>query len=221
MKRISQISLLALCGLLTGACGSETTVNVNADSNRSSMLNTAANSMSNAANTVSNTVSNTAASLTTDSPQDFMQEAAHGGVAEVEMGKLAAANEQNAEVKSFGQMMAADHSKANAELKSLAAKKNVTLPTDPGPHQSTMEDLKGLKGAEFDRAYVDAMVEAHETDVAAFQRQADNSADPDIKAFAAKTLPVLKTHLERIKGIQAKLQGSTGQGNMTQRNTNR
>ena len=212
MNKILKIAPLALSGLLVGACGSNTTVNVNANANRSSISNTAVNTASNAVNTVGNTISNAAASLTTDSPEDFMREAAHGGNAEVELGKLATANAQNAEVKSYGQMVVSDHGKANAELKTLAAKKNVTLPTDLGPHASTVEDLKGLKGAEFDREYVDAMVEDHEKDVAAFQRQADNSSDPDVKAFAAKTLPVLKTHLERIKGIQTKL-ANTGQGN--------
>jgi putative membrane protein len=213
MKGISQIALLAIGGFLAAGCGSQTTINVNANTNRISMTNTAANTISNAANTVANTVSNTAASLRTDSPEEFMKSAAHGGVAVVELGKLAGTNAQNAEVKSFGQMMVNDHSKANTELKSLAAKKNLTLPTDPGPHASTIEDLKGLKGAEFDRVYVEAMVEDHETDVAAFQRQADNSSDPDVKAFAAKTLPVLKTHLERIKGIQSKMQQQKGNSN--------
>src|SRR5688572_21498543 len=129
MKLTLQLTALAAVALVLAGCGSETSVNVNANSNRSA-TNSAANTLSNAANTVANTVSNTAASLTTDSPQDFMQDAAHSGVAEVEMGKLAATNAQNAEVKSFGQMMMSDHGKANAELKSLASKKNVTLPTD-------------------------------------------------------------------------------------------
>ncbi len=222
MKRLFQLALIAICGLVSVGCGSDTSVNVNSSVNRSSMTNSAANTMSNVANTVSNAVSNTAASLTTDSPEEFMQSAAHSGVAEVEMGKLAAANAQHTDVKSYGQMMMSDHGKANTELKALAAKKNVTLPTDPGPHKSTMDDLKGLKGAEFDRDYVAAMVDAHETDVAAFQAQADKSADPDVKAFAAKTLPVLKTHLERIKAIQAKLeQAGSGQSNTGQGNTGR
>jgi putative membrane protein len=225
MKQISITTIFGVLTLLTASCGSSTSVNVNANSgaNRTSTANSSANTASNTMNAAGNTVSNAVASMTTDSPEDFMKEAAGGGLAEVELGKLAATKAQNAEVKSFGQMMVTDHTKANTELKSLAAKKNVTLPTDPGSHKSTMDDLKGLKGADFDEAYVDQMVDDHETDVAAFQQQADNSSDPDVKAFAAKTLPVLKTHLEKIRSIQSKLQqqGNAGQSNTTGRNTNR
>ena len=102
-------------------------------------------------------------------------------------------------------MMVDDHSKANDELKALAAKKNVTLPANIGSHKSTLDELTGLSGAEFDKEYVEEMVDDHETDVAAFQRQADNGTDPEVKAFAAKTLPVLKKHLDAIKAIQAKM----------------
>jgi putative membrane protein len=207
MKNTLMIAIFGLFTLVLTSCGGQTSVNVNANTgaNRSSTVNNAANSVSNPVNSAVNTVSNTAASLTLDSPEDFMKEAAQGGMSEVEMGNLAAKNAQNAEVKSFGQMMVSDHGKANTELKALATKKNVTLPTDMGSHRSDIDRLKTLKGAEFDKAYVDAMVDDHEADVSAFQAQADKSTDTDVKAFAAKTLPVLKTHLEKIKGIQAKL----------------
>jgi putative membrane protein len=110
-------------------------------------------------------------------------------------------------VKKFGQMMVEDHSKANTELKALAAKKGVTLPTElDSEKKSTLEQLRGEAGADFDREYVEDMVDDHEKDVAAFERQAQNAADPDIKSFAAKTLPTLKKHLEAIKAIQAKMQ---------------
>ena len=74
-----------------------------------------------------------------------------------------------------------------------------------GVAASGSDRLSGLKGAEFDRAYMSQMVEDHEADVEAFQEQADNAADAELKAFAAKTLPTLKKHLEQIKAIQAKL----------------
>jgi putative membrane protein len=154
---------------------------------------------------VTNTISNAAASLTTPSAEEFMAMAAQSGMAEVEMGRLAATKAQNPEVKKFGQMMADDHGKANTELKALAAKENITLPTDLGSHKSTADELKGLSGAEFDQQYVEAMVDAHEDDVSAFQKQADSAADAEVKAFAAKTLPVLQKHLEAIKAIQAKM----------------
>jgi putative membrane protein len=210
MKGIKTATALTAAAVLAiaGCGGSSTNVTVNSagNANRStSAINSGTNTVANAVNSVANTVSNAAASVTTPSADSFMRDAAHGGMAEVELGKLAATKGQNAEVKSFGKMMDSDHSKANAELKALAAKKNVPLPTDLGPHASTVEKLKGMSGADFDREYVNAMVEDHEEDVAAFQKQADNATDPEVKAFAAKTLPTLKKHLEMIQAIQSKM----------------
>lgn len=203
------ISAAVVIGI--SACGGDSG-NTSSNSNTGRMTSNAMNSMSNAANTVANTLANAANSVantvshaTTSGPEDFLKEAGQGGMAEVELGKLASANAKNAEVKKFGQMMVTDHSAANKELEALAGKKNVTVPKDLGTHQSTLDKLKGLKGDDFDKEYVEEMVDDHETDVAAFQKQADTATDPDVKAFAAKTLPVLKKHLEAIKAIQAKM----------------
>ncbi len=136
----------------------------------------------------------------------FMNDAAPGGMAEVELGKMASTKAQNAEVKAFGQKMVEDHSKANDELKQLAAQKKVVLPPDVMPkHKETMDKLSKLGGADFDKAYVAAMVEAHEKDVAAFENVSKTAADADVKAFATKTLPTLKMHLEMIKAMADKM----------------
>jgi putative membrane protein len=109
-------------------------------------------------------------------------------------------------VKNFARMMVEDHTKANTELKSLAAKKNITLPTTMNSgNQATLTELQNLVGADFDREYVAAMVDNHEADVQLFESQAADDSDPDAKAFAAKTLPTLRKHLEMIKAIQAKM----------------
>ncbi len=136
----------------------------------------------------------------------FMNDAAPGGMAEVELGKMAASKAQNAEVKAFGQKMVDDHSKANDELKQIAAQKKVMLPPDVLPaHKQLMEKLSKLSGADFDKEYVAAMVEAHEKDVAAFENVSKTAADADVKAFATKTLPTLKMHLEMIKAMADKM----------------
>jgi putative membrane protein len=136
----------------------------------------------------------------------FAMAAARGGVAEVEMGKLAAEKAGNADVKAFGQQMADDHGKANEKLKSVAEKQNLTLPgTMTAKHQAMYNMLKTKTGAEFDKAYVDAMVKDHEEDVKAFQREADKGKDEQIKAFASETLSVIQGHLEKIKAIQSKI----------------
>jgi putative membrane protein len=136
----------------------------------------------------------------------FINDAAPGGMAEVELGKLAASKAQNAEVKAFGQKMVEDHTKAGDDLRALAVQKKVMLPPDVLPtHKQLMEKLSKLSGADFDKEYVLAMVGAHEKDVAAFENVSKTAADADVKAFATKTLPTLKMHLEMIKGMADKM----------------
>jgi len=128
-----------------------------------------------------------------------------GGRAEVEMGKLAAEKASSPDVKAFGQQMVEDHGKANDQLRRVADKQNLTLPVNmTAKQQAKYEMLKTKTGADFDKAYVDAMVKDHEEDVKAFQREADKGKDEQIKAFAAEMLPVIQGHLEKIRAIQSK-----------------
>ncbi|TDH19971.1 DUF4142 domain-containing protein [Segetibacter sp. 3557_3] len=133
---------------------------------------------------------------------EFMVEAASGGLMEVQLGTLASQNAASAKVKQFGQTMVKDHTKANEELKALAAKKNITIPPTPGSdHQKHIDELKAKKGAEFDKDYMSMMVKDHEEDVRNFEEAANNAKDPEIKAFAAKTLPTLKQHHQMAETI--------------------
>lgn len=132
----------------------------------------------------------------------FMNDAGPGGVAEVELGRLAVKSAASAEVRQFAQQMIEDHSKAGEKLKKLAQQKKVTLPAEILPQaRQTKEELAKLSGSEFDRAYVKAMVEVHEKDVTAFDAVAANATDADVKAFAAATVPTLKHHLQMIRDI--------------------
>jgi len=127
--------------------------------------------------------------------KDFMTEAAQGGMAEVKLGELAKDKAQNDAVKKFGDRMVTDHTKVNDELKSLASKKGVTLPADlSSQDQKIYDDLSKLSGAEFDKAYMDAMVKDHDTDVGVFKKVAKVAKDKDIREFATKTLPILQSH---------------------------
>lgn len=162
------------------------------------------NTAYNSSNMMANSAANTGGSASDDN--DFMKEAAVGGMAEVEMGKLAATKAASADVKKFAQMMVDDHTKANNDLKALATKKGMTVPTDlDSSHKATMDDLREQNGADFDKAYVEEMVDDHEEDVAKFEDEAKNATDPDVRAFAQKTLPTLQKHLDAIKSIQAKM----------------
>lgn len=136
----------------------------------------------------------------------FAMKAAQGGLAEVQMGKLAAEKASNSEVKAFGQQMVDDHTKANDDLKAVATKKGMTLPNDVDAHDhATYSKLEKLSGEAFDRAYVKDMVSDHEKDVKEFQKEAKNGKDDDIKAFASRTQPVLQGHLDKIKSIQTNM----------------
>ena len=140
----------------------------------------------------------------TSGDQPFVLDAASGGLMEVELGKIAATNASSAKVKEFGRMMVADHTKANAELKAVAAKKNITVPPAPAEKQQAhIDELKAKKGADFDQAYTSLMLDDHKEDVSKFQDEAKNGKDPDIKAFASKTLPVLNKHLQHVQMLES------------------
>ena len=128
--------------------------------------------------------------------ETFVTKVAKGGMAEVELGKLAAEKASSDEVKKFGQRMADDHSKANDELKTLARSKNITLPSEIGPQEKALRDrLMKLSGPAFDQAYMKAMVSDHVKDVNEFKMESKSGKDPEVKAWAAKTLPTLEEHL--------------------------
>jgi len=127
----------------------------------------------------------------------FVTNAAGGGMAEVELGKLAVEKASSDQVKQFGQRMVDDHGKANDELKTLAQQKNITLPTSISAKDKAERDrLAKLSGAAFDRAYMSAMLSDHKKDVSEFRVESTSGKDADIKAFAAKTLPTLEEHLK-------------------------
>ena len=134
----------------------------------------------------------------------FVEKAAVGGLAEVEMGKMAQQKGSSDQVKQFGSRMVEDHSKANDELKKIASSKGITLPTDlDAKHKSKMDKMQKLSGAQFDRAYMDDMVADHKQDVAEFKKEANSGKDSDIKAFAAKTLPTLEDHLKMAQSTES------------------
>lgn len=130
--------------------------------------------------------------------KSFMKEAAQGGMMEVEMGKMAQQKGKDADVKKIGGTMVADHSKANAELMAIAKKKGVDLSKEKAK-------MKKLNDANFDKDYINAMVKDHEEDLSAFQVEAKNGSDADVKAFASKTSAVIKKHLDMVKAAQAKM----------------
>ena len=135
--------------------------------------------------------------------QDFMLAAAQGGMTEVKLGELAAQNGARADVKEFGQLMVKDHSAINADLKTLAAQKGVTLPDSLNmKHQKMVDKMAALNGSAFDKVYIASMIKDHKMDAKEFKAESVATKDTDIKSFVDKSLPVVESHLEHIKAMK-------------------
>lgn len=135
----------------------------------------------------------------------FLKQAAQNGHAEVESSKLALAKASNTQVKGFAQQMVDDHTKTGQELATLAASKGVDVPKEPSVAQKAkMKMLSAADGANFDKRYADTMgVAAHQDTIRLFQKASTGATDPDVKAFATKTLPALQHHLQMAKEMKA------------------
>lgn len=134
---------------------------------------------------------------------DFVDEASAKGIAEIETSRLALKESESNEVRQFAKMMIDEHTAANKELKTIARQKNLEVSDDA----TIMSKAKGLilkmrDGDSFDVAYANNQVEAHEATVELFQRAA-HTDDPQVRAFAAKTLPKLQHHLQEARELAA------------------
>jgi putative membrane protein len=149
---------------------------------------------------------------------DFVAEAVALNYAELDMAKLGAQRSSNPEVKTIAAMLVADHTKNLAELKTLAQSKAITVPVEAkDADKKDLEKLREEKAEDFDKKWLEKMEDAHEKAINKFERRADNGEDADIKAFAAKTLPHLKMHKDKIDACQEK---TKDQGEAAKRNDN-
>jgi putative membrane protein len=127
--------------------------------------------------------------------EKFFNQAASGGMLEVELGRLAAEKGASTQVKAFGQRMVTDHGKANQQLMQVAQSMRKAMPTQMLPeHRAHRDQMARLSGAEFDRMYMTHMLKEHRKDIASFEKQAQNGQDPALRSFAQQTLPVLREH---------------------------
>jgi putative membrane protein len=134
----------------------------------------------------------------------FYKHAAEGGIFEVDAGNLAQQKSTNQQVKDFGAMMVKDHSAANQKLQSIAASKNITLPTSASVGQiATKGKLDVLSGDTFDKSYIKSQIKAHEQTIELFKKEIATGQDPDAKTFATDTLPTVRAHLKAIRSIAA------------------
>jgi len=135
----------------------------------------------------------------------FINNAAQGGMAEVQLGQLASQRASDPQVKQFAEQLVNDHSKANEKLKQIASDKGVALPADiPASAKREAAKLSKLNGPAFDREYMTHMVSDHKKDVSEFRAATKQARDPDVNQFAQQTLPTIEQHLQIAQGMVSK-----------------
>jgi len=160
-----------------------------------------------------------------EAANDFAQQAAVGGMAEIELGQMAQQKGQHPDVKAFGEMMVRDHTTSSNELKQIAASHSLTVPAQLDEKHAELRDrLSRLSGTEFDREYMNAMVQGHQDMADLMQTRAsedrfgddrgqtrpedaDNPVEAALNQFAAKTLPVVRHHLEEAERVRDNVNG--------------
>lgn len=143
---------------------------------------------------------NTAASAMQD--KAFARDAMEGGMAEVQLGQLAAQKGASDDVKQFGQKMVQDHTQLNDQMKPIASKLGVRPPARLSKKDQALKTkLEALSGAQFDNAYMEAMVKDHKKDLSDFRTEADNTQNPDLKQAAQQGAQVITEHLQMAEKI--------------------
>ncbi|MFY0256226.1 DUF4142 domain-containing protein [Chitinophaga sp. 30R24] len=133
----------------------------------------------------------------------FAVDAADGGMMEIAASKLVQDKSQNERVRAFATMMVNDHTKAGDELKALAQKRNIALPAELSTEDKKhIDDLSKKSGRDFDKSYINMMVEDHDKVVKEFEAASDNVADDELKSWARNTLPTLKVHQDSARAIK-------------------
>jgi putative membrane protein len=132
--------------------------------------------------------------------QTFVEKAASAGMAEVAITKHTMDNAASAEVKKIAEHLHTDHTKANQELTKIASSKGITLPAAPeGDKKAEVDQLSKLTGADLDRVVLEKLEKSHRESIKLFEQEAAAGSDPELKAFAEKTLPTLREHLKMVE----------------------
>jgi putative membrane protein len=142
------------------------------------------------------------------SVKEFVENAGTSGLAEIEMGEIGAQKAKDSQVKAFAKRIVEDHTKANQELLTASKGKGVQVPSaQTAMHKTTVEKFRQQDaGKNFDRDYMEQMVEDHKADVELFETAADDERlDIDLRSYAKRTLPTLRAHLKEAQTIQSKL----------------
>ena len=141
--------------------------------------------------------------MLSDMDNQWFKTIALANMTEIQSSQIALEKSPDQAVKDFAQHMIDDHNAAGSEVASLAADKNVTLPTQlDAQHAAILDDLRGKSGVDFEKAYMDLQVKAHSETITADGDEANNGNDMQVKAEAAKLLPTLKMHESMARQLQ-------------------
>jgi putative membrane protein len=188
------------------------------DANGGSQANMPQSSQDNSQVSSQGSQSNASGSSLDAKDRRFIEKLAAGNEAEIQLGQLAQQKAQNQQVKDFAQRMVNDHTNAKNQMQQILSKDNINAPSQPDPkEQAEMQRLQSLSGSQFDKAYMQHMVQDHRKDVAEVQRASQTAKNPDVKQLASQLLPTLQSHLQQAQQIASQVGASSG--NQTSTNT--
>ncbi len=146
---------------------------------------------------------NDTTALVYEDDADFAVRAADAGLAEIQLGRLAMERATDPRIKDFATRMVRDHEQVNDELLAIAARHEITLPPAASADKVDKErELREKTGQDFDREYIEVIVDEHDDAVSLFEDASSDARNADLQAFAAKTLPALKKHLEEARSLR-------------------
>lgn len=192
MKNVQTLTFILFSGLLTlGACNSNT------EEKMESTMDTISQKVDNA-------VDSAKSNIAEYRDENFVEDVIKANTEEMHLLALATKKGTDKELKGHAKMMMADHKKMGMEMGDYAKKKGIAVDVDSSDMKSNMDD--DAAGADWDRNWVDKMVSAHEDVISKFEKKEQNAGDEELKAMVSKTLPTLRSHLDMVKGLQAKMQ---------------
>jgi len=203
MKKLFSILFIGcLCAFV--ACNSSSSSSNSTDSAKD--MNDSMLPDSNSMNNGDSSATTMSSAPVSQEDADWAVDIANAGMTEVELSKVAQTKATNPRLKSFADMMVTDHTKANDQLKQMAAAKNIVLPANLNDaSQKKLDNLnKKDAGKDFDKAYMDDMLDGHKNAVDKLTKGTKNLQDADLKNFATQTLPVVQMHQDSIKAIAGK-----------------
>lgn len=148
----------------------------------------------------------TANTAVAEKDAQFLMDVAESNMAEIKMAQQAQQKGNSQDVKDIAKMLETDHSAVLSDLRNFASSRSVTLPAEENQaHKDTYNMLDKKSGKEFDKDWVDHMIDGHKKSIAKFESAQNDLADADLKTWAANTLPKLRTHLDRLQECNKKL----------------